>query len=75
MSTEFLTVSEIAAELGLCTKTIGKYLNEGQLPGVRFGHVWRIPVVQWNAYKAGTWQPQPSSNVTAADFTPRRRSA
>lgn len=74
--TDWLTIDDLVTELGLSAKTIGKYLKAGRLPGIQFGHIWRIPVTQWEAYKAGLWTPRSNSNnVTPADFTRRRHTA
>lgn len=40
--TEFLTVNELADVLKCKPGKIYRLLNSGELPGVKFGHTWRI---------------------------------
>jgi excisionase family DNA binding protein len=37
-----LTILEVAAELGLASKTIRALIKRGELRGVRIGHEWRV---------------------------------
>ena len=40
---EFLTVEEAAVRLKVEDETIRRWLRSGQLRGLKFGRVWRIP--------------------------------
>jgi excisionase family DNA binding protein len=42
MATEFLSVQEVAKELGLKEDTIRNYIRTKQLPAVKFGNTYRI---------------------------------
>lgn len=57
---EFLTLADAAREMGLHPQTVAKYVKAGTMPGILVGNTYRIPVAQWLAYKAGTWQPKPA---------------
>jgi excisionase family DNA binding protein len=39
---EFLRVEEVATMLRISPQTIRRYIREGKLPAVRFGHFWRV---------------------------------
>lgn len=70
--TEFMTLSEAAREIGLSPNAVSTRIRAGQLPGQKFGNIYRIPVAQWTAYKQGTWQPR---TTTAPIEMVKRRSA
>lgn len=74
-SPDWLTVAEVARLMRLDPKTIGKYIAAGQMPGRLFGKIYRISRLEYDDYRAGRWHPKPPINVTAGDFTTKRRSA
>lgn len=38
----YLTVTEVAAMLGLCERTVYELLRAGRMQGTRFGRTWRV---------------------------------
>jgi excisionase family DNA binding protein len=40
--TRFMTVSEVAATLRVCTMTVYRLINAGELPAVRIGRSFRV---------------------------------
>lgn len=40
---KWLKVRDVAEALSMSQKTIHKLIKDGQLPGKRIGHHWRIP--------------------------------
>jgi excisionase family DNA binding protein len=53
---EFLTVADVAREIGMYRDTVVKHIKAGAMPGLLFGSTYRIPRVQWEQFKAGTWK-------------------
>jgi len=49
-----LTTIECAKELGLCQRTIYKMLHKGQLPFIKAGDKYLIPVTALDRYLANT---------------------
>lgn len=45
-----LTVNDVMAELGLCHDTVCKLLKAGDIPGRKFGNVWRISRTEFDRY-------------------------
>ena len=60
-----LSVREVAAYLGVCTKTVRRLIAAGALPTTRIGHHLRIVEADLAAYLAQgkTWRPSMSSIV------------
>ncbi len=46
---KFLTVAEVAAELQTHVATVYRWVNSGELPGVRIGRSVRIPAAEYRA--------------------------
>lgn len=43
MDRRFLSVEEVAETFGVSRMTIYRMLKRGQLKGMKFGYMWRIP--------------------------------
>lgn len=59
---EYLTVAEVAETLRLNARSITRKANNGEIPAIKIGGVWRIPRKQFLAWirehrRAGKWQP------------------
>jgi excisionase family DNA binding protein len=52
MNIQFLTISEVAQELGLLQHDIKKLLQKGDLPAYQFGREVRIRVDDLDSYRA-----------------------
>lgn len=50
ISMDFLTVKEVAKELRLHEETVKQMLRAGQMPGYKFGNVWRIDKDEYEAW-------------------------
>jgi excisionase family DNA binding protein len=53
-----LTTVEVAKELGVCRKTIYQMLHKGQLPYIKAGDKYLIPIAALDRYLMGAGQPQ-----------------
>lgn len=42
-SSEFYTVEEFAAALGVCRLTVQRKIKAGMINGIKIGKIWRIP--------------------------------
>lgn len=73
---EFLTVADVAAEIGLNRQTVTRLIGEGRMPGFAVGEgkrvIYRIPRVQWEEWKAGRWQPTPKPATDSVRVLHRR---
>jgi excisionase family DNA binding protein len=47
---EWLSTAEAAARLGITPRTLYRFLDEGQLPGYRFGRVIRLQAADVDAF-------------------------
>jgi excisionase family DNA binding protein len=45
-----LTVEDVAERLALSPFTVANMLRAGTLPGMKVGHLWRVPVADLDAY-------------------------
>jgi excisionase family DNA binding protein len=50
MSTQLLTAAEVAAQLRVSTMTIYRLIRSGELPAVRVGRNYRVPVAELERY-------------------------
>jgi excisionase family DNA binding protein len=55
-----LTPEQVAEALGCHPRTVEKMCAAGELPSIRVGNRIRIPVVQFDQWLAGTWEPRRS---------------
>ena len=63
-SSEYYTVNEVCALLGLCRPTVVKALKEGSIIGRKFGAQWRIDRSQFKKMKSAE---ELADNYNAAD--------
>ncbi|MBT2718059.1 helix-turn-helix domain-containing protein [Bacillus sp. ISL-57] len=42
MESKYLTVEQVAKDLGLTEKTVRKYINDGELTAYKLGTSWKI---------------------------------
>lgn len=61
MTPQYLTVEETARLLKVDPETVRRWLREGALRGLKFGHVWRTP--------AGELVLTPPSQSPSSDAT------
>ena len=77
---EWLSTAEAAGRLGITPRTLYRFLDEGQLPGYRFGRVIRLQATDVDAFietsriEPGTPEhlypdPSPKAAATADDET------
>jgi excisionase family DNA binding protein len=77
---EWLSTAEAAGRLGITPRTLYRFLDEGQLPGYRFGRVIRLQASDVDAFiessriEPGTLEhlypdPSPKTATTADDDT------
>jgi excisionase family DNA binding protein len=77
---EWLSTAEAAGRLGITPRTLYRFLDEGQLPGYRFGRVIRLQATDVEAFiensriEPGTLEhlypdPSPKTAATADDDT------
>ncbi|MFP4310887.1 MAG: helix-turn-helix domain-containing protein [Nitriliruptoraceae bacterium] len=52
MPTELLTAAEVADQLRVSTMTIYRLIRSGELPAVRVGRNYRVPVAELERYLA-----------------------
>lgn len=52
MSTQLLTAAEVAEQLRVSTMTIYRLIRGGELPAVRVGRNYRVPVADLERYLA-----------------------
>lgn len=71
----FLTVADIAREIGLHRQTVTKAISEGRMPGQLFGTTYRISVQQWTDFKAGTWRAPVAASSSPLSLIKSKRSA
>lgn len=75
---EWLSTAEAASRLGITPRTLYRFLDEGQLPGYRFGRVIRLQATDIEAFivnsriEPGTLDhlypdPTPARTSTTAD--------
>jgi len=62
-----LTLSQFAALHNKSKPTISKYLNNGQILGIRVGHAWQITIEESDRYMAEGLLPLPSENIQPGD--------
>lgn len=48
--TEFLKVSEVAARLSISRMTVYRLVEDGSIPAIRIGHMFRIKKSDLNRY-------------------------
>ena len=48
---QFLTVEDVAKRWGLCTRTICRFMDSGELPYVEFGRAKRIRLADGEAFE------------------------
>ena len=53
MARQLLTAAEVAEQLRVSTMTIYRLIRSGELPAVRVGRNYRVPVEDLAAYLAG----------------------
>lgn len=70
----WLTIADAAKELGMARATITAAIDAGQMPGKRFGTRRLISRVEWEQYRAGTWQPRPPA-TKPTELVKRRTAA
>jgi len=66
-NTELLTPDEVADRLNLHVKTVRRYIREGQLPSVRIGKRYRVPLNALNAFAEYDQAEIPNSGPKLAD--------
>ena len=77
---EWLSTAEAAGRLGITPRTLYRFLDEGQLPGYRFGRVIRLKAtdiedfIENSRIEPGTLEhlypdPSPKTAATADDDT------
>ena len=77
---EWLSTAEAAGRLGITPRTLYRFLDEGQLPGYRFGRVIRLQAtdvddfIERSRIEPGTLEhlypdPSPKTAATADDDT------
>ncbi|HTK79058.1 MAG TPA: helix-turn-helix domain-containing protein [Rhizomicrobium sp.] len=49
---EYLTITQFAKELGVCTRTIRRWRDAGELHAYQIGRGWRISREDANAFMA-----------------------
>jgi excisionase family DNA binding protein len=70
-NTELLTPDEVADRLNLHVKTVRRYIREGQLPSVRIGKRYRVPIGALNAFAEYDRAefPNSTSNLCSSDVS------
>lgn len=67
---EFLTPGELATVLRICTKSVYKLLNGGEIPGSRkLGGNW---VIHQDTFLAGFTKPVKAQKVNSGGFDPHK---
>lgn len=57
---DFLTVTEVAASLRISKMTVYRLIHTGELPSIRVGRTFRIPVKAYDTYReAAVYIPAP----------------
>lgn len=67
MSTQLLTAAEVADQLRVSTMTIYRLIRSGELPAVRVGRNYRVPVADLERYLAAQVVDPASMDLTALD--------
>jgi excisionase family DNA binding protein len=67
MSTQLLTAAEVAEQLRVSTMTIYRLIRGGELPAVRVGRNYRVPVADLDRYLAAQVVDPSSLDLDAVD--------
>jgi excisionase family DNA binding protein len=67
MSTQLLTAAEVADQLRVSTMTIYRLIRSGELPAVRVGRNYRVPVAELERYLAAQVVDPASIDLAALD--------
>jgi excisionase family DNA binding protein len=54
----FYSIAEFADDLGVCTKTVRRWIADGRLPVHRFGRLLRISATDRKAFISSAQQPK-----------------
>jgi excisionase family DNA binding protein len=50
---QFLTLPEVAAQVGVCVATVRRLIERGELPAKRVGRQYRVPARDFNTWWEG----------------------
>lgn len=67
MSTQLLTAAEVADQLRVSTMTIYRLIRSGELPAVRVGRNYRVPVADLERYLAAQVVDPASMDLASLD--------
>lgn len=59
-----MSVSEVSQALGICTALAYRKIREGEIPSIKLGDRYLIPVIQFRRYLAGECE-SPATQVRA----------
>lgn len=57
--TEALDVRDAGRRIGLGPRAAYRAAERGQIPAVKIGGRWLVPVRAWELFLAGAWAPKP----------------
>jgi len=63
---EAIDVRAAGREIGLGPRAAYAAAERGEIPAVRVGARWIVPLVAWNRFKAGDWKPSGDQHEDAA---------
>lgn len=68
MEKSYLTIEEVAKQLGVHPKTIRRYINSGKIAALKVGGSWRIQITAIDEYMSTCEESSCASSVSKDDF-------